>query len=191
MIVIFGGAFNPPTVAHKQIYFEIDKILNIDEFIYLPVSNLYTKRSLVSNFHRHQMLNLMIHDLPKASVSTLEFDDTDYLGTYQSLLRFQEKYLGNEIAFVIGADNLKKLHKWINAKALLSDFRFIILNRNEEDLENYILNDTFLAEFRSNFFILPHFNANISSTAFRETFDATYVCDEVYDYIMKNELYRG
>jgi len=191
VIVIFGGAFNPPTVAHKEIYYLIEKVVDFKEFIYLPVSNLYTKRSLVSNFHRAEMIHLMIDSLPKATLSNLEFDDSDYLGTYQSLIRFQEKYPDDEISFVIGADNLKKLHKWINAKALLSEFRFIVINRHGTDLQKYIEEDDFLKDYINRFIVLAEFDSSISSTAFRETFDPSYVTEEVYDYIMKNNLYRG
>lgn len=191
MIVIFGGAFNPPTLAHKGIYYHIEQNIDFTEFIYLPVSNLYTKRSLESNFHRARMIELMIEDMPKARLSTLEFDDSDYQGTYQSLLRIQEKYPTEEIAFVIGADNLKKLEKWINAKSLLSEFLFIILNRNHSQIENYILNDPFLHSYLNRFIILPDFDMNISSTAFRETFDPSYLDPKVFSYIMENGIYRG
>ncbi len=191
MVIVFGGAFNPPTIAHKEIYFHIEKAIEFSKFIYLPVSNLYTKRSLSSNYHRLQMLQLLIKDLPKASVSSLEFDDSDYLGTYQSMLRLQEKYPEEELAFVIGADNLYKLHKWINAKSLLSEFKFIILNREKKDIHSTLKNDSFLKDYLNQFIILPHFNLNISSTVFRETFDPAYVSPEIYDYIIQNELYRG
>lgn len=191
MVVIFGGAFNPPTIAHKEIYFHVKRSVEFREFVYLPVSNLYTKRSLASNFHRLQMLQLMTRDLEDVSVSTMEFDDSDYLGTYQSMLRFQEKYPNEELAFVIGADNLKKIHKWINATSLLSDFKFIVLNRNQTNMNEYIKNDEFLKDFQSSFIVLPNFDMEISSTTFRETFDPTIVSEEVYDYIMIQGLYRG
>lgn len=191
MVIIFGGAFNPPTIAHQEIYFHIQKTVPFSQFIYLPVSNLYTKRSLSSNFHRLQMLTILIKDLPLASVSSLEFDDSDYLGTYQSLLRHQEKYPLEELAFVIGADNLHKLHKWINAKSLLSEFKFIVLNRTNMNIEDTLEKDLFLKDYLHQFIILPNFDVDISSTKFRETFDPEFVTKEIYDYIVQNELYRG
>jgi len=191
MIVIFGGAFNPPTVAHREIYFHIKEHLPIEKFIYLPVSNLYTKRSLVSNPHRLAMLKLLTRDLPDVEVSTMEFDDSDYKGTYQTMLRFQEKYQDKDLAFVIGADNLVKLYKWINAKSLLNEFKFIVINRSKTDIISYIQNDAFLKEHQDTFIILPDFDHEVSSSAFRESFDPIYVTNEVYQYIMENELYRG
>jgi nicotinate-nucleotide adenylyltransferase len=188
MVIVFGGAFNPPTVAHREIYFHIKKTIEFHKFVYLPVSNLYTKSSLISNFHRLKMLQLMVEDLDDAVVSELELNDTDFLGTYHSLLRIQELY-NEEVAFVIGADNLKNIHNWKNAMNLLSEFKFIVINRNKIDISNYIKNDKILSSYEDHFIILPNFNMNISSTAFRETFDISYVPEKVYEYIMIHELY--
>ncbi len=191
MIIVFGGAFNPPTIAHKEIYYHIQKSIDFDEFIYLPVSNLYTKSSLIANHHRANMLELLTKGLKKATVSLLELSDSDFLGTYQSLLRIQEKYPQEEVAFVIGADNLGSIHKWINARNLLIDFKFVVINRDKLDIVKVIEKDNFLKEFKDRFIILPHFDSDISSTIFRETLDPAYVTEEIYDYIMKNDLYRG
>lgn len=188
MVIVFGGAFNPPTVAHREIYYHIKKSLDFKTFIYLPVSNLYTKSSLISNFHRLKMLQLMVKDMDKAVVSEMELSDTDFLGTYHSLLRIQEQY-NDEIAFVIGADNLKNIHNWKNATQLLSEFKFIVINRNKFDILKYLKSDRILSSYVEHFYVIPDFNMNISSTAFRETFDPSYVCETVYEYIMVNDLY--
>lgn len=191
MIVVFGGAFNPPTVAHLGIYHHVVKHLPCSKFIFLPVSNLYTKRSLASNYHRLEMLKLLTKDLDNVQVSTIEFDDSDYLGTYQSLIRIQDTYPNHEVVFVIGADNLAKLHKWINAESLLSDFRFVVINRNHTNIEQVIMENPVLAKHRQSFIILPDFDVEISSTSFRENFNPSLVSQEVFDYIQIHQLYRS
>lgn len=191
MIVIFGGAFNPPTKAHLDIYHHVMGHLNCDLFIYLPTSSLYTKRSLASNHHRYQMLKILTADLPLAEVSTMELNDSDYRGTYQSLLRFQERYPDQELVFLIGADNLFKLHKWINAPSLLADFRFVLLDRNGIDIRELFENDPFLSEHLQQFIFLPGFTSEASSTAYRESFNDAYVIPSVADYIRLHGLYRG
>ncbi|MBN2540786.1 MAG: nicotinate (nicotinamide) nucleotide adenylyltransferase [Bacilli bacterium] len=188
MVVVFGGAFNPPTVAHKEIYYHIQKSLDFSRFIYLPVSSLYTKSSLVSNVHRRKMLELMTEDMGKASVSDLEMEDSDFLGTYHSLLRIQEQY-NDEVAFVIGADNLKNIHNWKHATSLLSEFKFIIINRNNINIKSYLESDKHLKDYKDNFIVLPNFDMNISSTMFRESFNPEYVPNVVFEYIMSQELY--
>jgi nicotinate-nucleotide adenylyltransferase len=190
MIVVFGGAFNPPTIAHKQIYFYVKKRLDVKEFIYLPVSSLYTKRSLASNFHRLQMLMMMTKGLPGVKVSSMELDDPEYRGTYQSLVRIQESHPEEIVAFIIGADNLPKLDKWINIKGLLSEFKFIVINRNHTDIRQVIEDDPLLRDYHDSFITLPDFDIPVSSTAFRGTLNPGDVTTEVYDYIMVHELYK-
>ncbi|MCK4551893.1 MAG: nicotinate (nicotinamide) nucleotide adenylyltransferase [Tenericutes bacterium] len=188
MVIVFGGAFNPPTIAHREIFYHIKKSLKFETFIYLPVSNSYTKSSLISNFHRLNMLNLMVEDMEDAIVSEQELNDTDFLGTYKSLLRIQELF-NDEVAFVIGADNLRNIHNWKFAKSLLTEFKFIVINRNKIDVSKYIKNDKILSRYIDNFYVTPKFNMNVSSTIFRETLDSNYVTNKVFEYIMLHDLY--
>ena len=190
MVVVFGGAFNPPTIAHREIYYHIKKSLDFETFIYLPVSNLYTKSSLISNYHRLSMLNHMVEDMEGTYVSEIELNDSDFLGTYKSLVRIQEQY-NDEVAFVIGADNLRNIHNWKNAMSLLSEFKFIVINRDNIQIKDYIANDKILGQYIEHFYIIPKFNMNVSSTTFRETFDPYYVPEKVYEYIMLHGLYWG
>ena len=191
MVVVFGGAFNPPTLAHKEIYYLIDKVVGFDHFIFLPVSNKYNKSTLISDNYRIDMLNILIEELPKASLSLLEIDDHNYLGTYESLKRLKDLYPDEEIAFIIGSDNLVNIKRWINSERLIKEFKFIVINRNKQDAQKIIENDKMLNESKDNFRIIPGFKQYISSTAFRDSLDPFYVTDNIYQYIMKNDLYRG
>jgi len=191
MIVVFGGAFNPPTIAHKEIYHLIDKQIDLEQFIFLPVSQKYSKAHLVEDHHRINMLNLMIQDLDKAMVSNIETTDDHFVGTYQSLLRLQEAYPDQDIAFVLGADNLNHLDHWINAEKLLKEFRFIVVNRHHTSIEKRIEKNHLLTKYKDHFIILKDFDSNVSSSLFRETLDPYYVDEDIYHYIMKNDLYRG
>ena len=190
MKIVFGGAFNPVTKAHILVCEYIMTKVDADEFIFLPVSNAYTKSELASNHHRVNMLNLVIKGLEKVKISKLEIDDSDYLGTYQSLIRLSDNN-DCEISFVIGADNLYNMHKWINIEGILSEFKIIVLGRNKIDIETAIDSNQILKKHRNNFIVLNDFVVDISSTGFRSTFDKTQVDEEVYKYIIENGLYRG
>lgn len=191
MVVIFGGSFNPPTIAHKTIYRHIDKYVCVDTFIYLPVSQKYAKENLIDNKHRLEMLRRMTRDLPKAKVSDMELRDNAYRGTYVSLKRFQNMYPNQDIGFVIGADHLQHLSDWIEAEAMLKEFVFIVLNRNQKDLDEMIQNDAFLTRHKNHIKKIPEFHSDIASSEFRKNQDPSMVSPEVYEYIKDNELYRG
>ena len=189
MHIVYGGAFNPPTRAHLEVYHFLKKNLPLKRFTYLPVSNAYTKSELVSNYHRLNMLKLMTKDYPDIAISDLEIQDHDFLGTYQSLIRLSDDDY-QETAFVIGADNLADLKNWKMAESLMSEFRIIILNRENIAIDSLIENDAVLQKHRHNFILFSRFLSPVSSTEFRKTLDPSMVTDDVYEYIKKHGLYK-
>lgn len=189
MKVIFGGAFNPVTKAHIEVFKYVTNKVDAEEFIFLPVSNSYTKSELVSNYHRLNMLNLAINGFENVRVSELEMNDSDFLGTYQSLIRFSDGE-NCELGFVIGADNLIGMEHWINIEGILSEFKIIVLSRNGLNIKKVIDENEVLKRHLNNFIICDDFNVDISSTSFRETLNKEDVVDDVYEYIMQNGLFQ-
>jgi len=188
MKVVFGGAFNPVTKAHMDVYHYLKEQVEFSEFIFLPVSSAYTKSELASNYHRLNMLSIVTKGYADIEVSKLEIDDSDFLGTYQSLIRLYDKK-EDELAFVVGADNLLKMHKWINIEGILSEFKVIVLGRNGLDIEELIREREVLDRHRNSFLVFDQFSRDISSTTFRETLNKADVEEEVFAYIVENKLY--
>jgi nicotinate-nucleotide adenylyltransferase len=136
------------------------------------------------------MLEIATKEYNNISICELEIEDSNYQGTYQSLIRLSDKY-NTDIAFVVGADNLLKMHKWINIHGILSEFKIIVLGRNGININRLIKDDIVLNKHINSFIIYEDFELNISSTNFRETFNKELVNNKVYEYIIKNKLYRG
>jgi nicotinate-nucleotide adenylyltransferase len=190
MVIVYGGAFNPVTKAHIKVCdFVMNKYPNAT-FVFLPVSKVYAKSNLVDNIHRYNMLQMSIKNKKNVFVSDLELKDTTYLGTYQSLIRFKKMY-NDSVYFVVGSDNLKNMDQWINSKGLLTEFKIIVLSRPMFDIESAFERNALLRTFKDSFIVFSDFNTHLSSSQFRETFDENIVPKEVYQYILKNRLYRG
>jgi nicotinate-nucleotide adenylyltransferase len=178
------------TNAHIKVYeFVNDKFCNA-KFVFLPVSSAYTKSELASNYHRVNMLEMALNDKSNVSISGIEISDSDFLGTYQSLIRISDRY-NDEVAFVVGADNLINMNKWINVEGILSEFKIIVLGRDNIDAKSVILGNKVLKRFISSFILFEDFNVDISSTEFRNSFNRSLVPNNVYEYIIENELFRG
>lgn len=190
MIIVFGGAFNPVTNAHLAVCDFVLEQYPEATFLFLPVSSAYTKSHLASNHHRIEMLRLAIGDRERVRINDLEISDTEFLGTYRSLVRISDAYT-DEVAFVIGADNLVTMHRWINIRGLLADFRVIVLGRSGLDIDTVIARDPVLRDYRHRFDVFPDFQIDISSTGFRQSFDPDMVPTPVLQYIHDHELYRG
>ena len=80
-----------------------------------------------------------------------------------------------------------KLDTWIDYKNLLRDFKFIVFNRYSVPLEDVILEK--YPEFKDRFLIIQ-IDYDVPSSKFRETKDSNLIPEEVYEYIIENELYE-
>lgn len=181
-IVLFGGSFNPPTIAH----YEIIKYLNdhYDEVLILPNGDSYTfaGKVLDSFKHRVNMLHIMVKDLDKVKILEIENSD-EFKGTYHTLRVL------NHPTFVLGADCLDKIHLWKHFEDLVKENNFIVFNRNNSNIIELINNNTLLKPYINKFEIVDLQVSDVSSTDFRKTINKEIVSEEVYDYIKKNELY--
>ena len=184
MIIIYGGAFNPPTKAHYLISKKLIEMFNPDKFYFLPVGEKYNKPGMASFTHRFNMMKILSDKLSNCEVSTKENEDK-FRGTYYMLKEFGE--IDNDLYFVMGADNFDYLDNWIMADNLIKEFKFIILTRKGYDVDKLI--EEKYKEHKNNFTIVE-FDLPISSTNFRINKEKDILLDEVYGYILENDLYE-
>ena len=184
MIIIYGGAFNPPTKAHYLIAKKIIDKFNPDTFYFLPVGSRYNKKGMADYESRFNMTKIMADKFKSAIVSRKENEES-FRGTYYALKDFS--LIDNDLYFVMGADNFDYLDNWIMADNLIKEFKFIILTRKGYDVDKLI--EEKYKEHKNNFTIVE-FDLPISSTNFRINKEKDILLDEVYEYILENDLYE-
>ena len=186
-ITVFGGTFNPITKAHEKIVKKIIEIYDVDNFIFLPVGNRYTRKNITDVYHRMNMIKLVFTNNEKVKISEIELNQDEYKGTYHSLKLLNKEY--DDIYFIFGADNLLDLHTWLNVDLLLSEYKFIVINRNKRDLHK-IIEEKF-EKYKEHFFILD-LDLDISSSMIRENLEQNKdkLNEKVYSYIKQNNLYE-
>lgn len=154
-IAVFGGSFNPPTIAHislaKQVLAKMD---NLEKVILVPVSTRYNKNGLASDEIRFNMLEQICAKEPGLEVSRLELDSDKQLYTIETLRKIKQQNPNKQIYFVLGTDNLKELETWHKVYELLSGFNFIVLKRDEDSVSDIIDKSTILKKYESSFFEL-------------------------------------
>lgn len=154
-IAVFGGSFNPPTIAHislaKQVLAKMD---NLEKVILVPVSTRYNKNGLASDEIRFNMLEQICAKEPGLEVSRLELDSDKQLYTIETLRKIKQQNPNKQIYFVLGTDNLKELETWHKVYELLSGFNFIVLKRDEDIVSDIIDKSTILKKYESSFFEL-------------------------------------
>ncbi|MBU1094473.1 MAG: nicotinate (nicotinamide) nucleotide adenylyltransferase [Firmicutes bacterium] len=186
MLIVFGGSFNPPTLAHLKI---VNKLLSTypgSHVLLLPVGNDYSKPELIDIKHRITMLHLLLDHLDDVEISDLEAN-RKYQGTLVSLRELSKK--DKDVRFVIGLDNLLRVKRWIKAEELLNDFPFIIMNR-KGSLSQEEVQEAF--KDMKHHFTFIDFDEVMSSTQARMNPEKRneILTKEVIDYISNNHLYE-
>ena len=170
IIAIFGGSFNPPTIAHIDLAKQIlDNIEKIEKIIFVPVSTKYNKQGLASDNDRFNMLEEVCKKLNNIEVSSIELDSPRQLFTIETLDILQEQNKEKQICFIIGTDNLKQLETWHKADNLLEKYKVIVLKRDNDDVREIIKESIFLTRYKDSIINLENINPiNLSSSYIRE-----------------------
>lgn len=173
-IVVLGGSFNPPTKAHKRIMQEAIKRINADLGIYLPADISYLSKSrkdvkeneILPNDIREKMLKSMHNNDEKIIVEDYEFKTHNHSHTYESLKYIKGKYPDADVYFITGSDKLNIISRWHSAKSLLTEFKFLVVAREQDDIKEIIKNNEKLKQHKDSFvqFSLPDEYLTISST---------------------------
>lgn len=185
MNIVYGGAFNPPTIAHENAIKKVLDSFEVNRFIVVPVGAKYHLKEVDETEHRFNMAKIMCEECG-VEISRVELDATKYEGTYQLLKKLN---LPNT-KFMIGSDNLKQVEKWIQPDKILSEFGLIVLNR-QDNVEGIISNSPLLSKYKDNIIVVKDFEFTVSSSMFREKKDLDLVSEKIKNYIIENDLYGG
>ena len=183
-IGVFGGSFNPPHLMHLNIAKDLLRLKYLDKVIFVPTGNKYSKDDLIDIKYRIEMLKIMIISYDDMIVSDYENQDR-VVYTYETLDYFKKKYLGSEIYFILGADNLKQISNWKNSEYILSNYKLLVIKRDDDKIE-----------VKDNVVVTNILNNDISSTFIRSNIDnddiiKKYLDKNVLEYIRKEKLYEG
>ena len=184
MKILYGGSFNPPTLAHFQIALPAGEISG-SGLEFLPVNNFYEKDNLKVSGKGRKCWKSSVGNGSQGEVNSFESTLDKYYGTWHTLRHFPDSW------FVIGTDNLASLPTWINYPAVAKENRFLVIPRPGVDSEEVFRKNPDLEECRNNFLVLADFpETAISSSLYRKTRDEKYLLPEVAEYIRKNYLYK-
>lgn len=197
VIAVFGGSFNPPINSHISLAKKIvEKCENIEKLIFVPVSTRYQKMELVNDEYRYNMLKLICENEDKLEVSDIELRHDKQLYTIETLNLIKEQYNNYDVWFVMGTDNLKELETWSKPEQLLSNYKILVLNREDDNLEKIIQNSDLLKRYRESLIQINGIEKiDLSSTMIRDKLKKgedikEYVPNYILEYIEENKLYK-
>ncbi len=178
-IVVMGGSFNPPTIAHQRLLLCALNALGADKGIFIPSSDGYVKAKMKRAKHpeetlaehiRLEMLNAMAEDDSRLCVDDLEYRRKEKSYTYETMLEVQEKYPDATLCFLAGGDKVDIFPRWHRIEEFLARFHIIVVKRNGENPEAAIATNVFLRQHKDKFHVIeaPDGIEGISSSAIRD-----------------------
>lgn len=196
VIVVFGGSFNPPTHSHfslaEQVYSLYDEV---EQVVFVPVSDLYPKKDLMCAEHRVKMLELVCEKNTHFKVNRVEVDAPKLLDSIDTLTVIQDAYPEHEIWFTMGTDNLKLMPSWPCYKNIVDHFKCFVLERNQDKLDRILSSHSVFKKNQSRFIhahqlVHSDCSSSLIRNLLRQDRSIRYlVPDEVYHYIKEKGLY--
>ncbi|RKR14611.1 nicotinate-nucleotide adenylyltransferase [Maribacter vaceletii] len=129
---LYFGTFNPIHLGHLVIANHMVEFSDLDEvwFVVTPQSPFKTKKTLLDNNHRYQMVYEAVKEYDGLKPSTIEFDLPQPNYTINTLAVLSEKYPKDyEFSLIMGEDNLKGFHKWKNFDIILEEYSIYVYPR--------------------------------------------------------------
>lgn len=133
--VLFTGAFNPPTIAHKHM---INSAIENGGFDYVifAISNqrfLNKKQARLKDtaYSEVDRLNMILEMTAKDERVIVFGVEEGY--TYNVLCKVKETYNIDKLYFALGSDKLQEVERWGHSNDLLTQFCFYVLQRNHSD----------------------------------------------------------
>jgi nicotinate-nucleotide adenylyltransferase len=112
-IGMFGGAFDPPHLAHVALARAAVEQLALDELRVFPTGQAWHKaRELSSADHRLAMARLAFADMPRIRVDGRELQRSGPTYTVDTLRELRQEFPDAQLLLVIGADQAESLHSW-------------------------------------------------------------------------------
>ena len=178
-VVVLGGSFNPPTLAHLRLMLAAKEAVKAEAGVFVPSNDAYVKNKMRKNGQetdvfpedlRLAMLRAMCGGHPGLSADNCEFGKDSDWRTYETMCELQKRHPASTLYFIMGSDKLHILPYWRHKQLFLSRFRILTVAREGEDPERLIRENNFLNRNRHAFSFMeaPEGLDGISSSAVRE-----------------------
>lgn len=134
--IIYGGAFNPPTLAHVAILQAcIDFAEPRQSDVWVMPSGTRTDKIIeTSRQTRLDYIAAMIADTDKrdvpVAVNTTELDQLIPTETYDTVSRLRAEHEDRDFRFVFGADSTETMGSWHGGDELLETLPMLVVGRH-------------------------------------------------------------
>ncbi len=168
---ILGGTFDPIHLGHLITAENALDGAGLDRVILMPTGCSYFKedQKVTPPQLRYEMTRLAALDNPKLVVSDMETTRPGNSYTADTLRELRERYPGDELYYIVGADTLVLMSLWRAPEVIFSLCHVLVETRSEEIAGNGLSEeiDALRGKYGADITILPSRNIDISSTEIR------------------------
>lgn len=176
--ILFGGCFNPVTLAHLQVAEELAKAKD-SYVIMVPTCDEYLRDYKKLSGSDVIDASTRLHALCEATLENMNIivDDIEVLEhrsitrTLRTLYNLKDKYKVEDLGFTIGSSDLETLHTWWNITISLQEFYCYVVSRLDFDGKKYVESDHILSQYKEHFRYLEYntIYSDVSSTKVRQS----------------------
>lgn len=132
-IGVFGGAFDPPHLAHVALARAALAQLRLDRLHVFPTGHAWHKaRTLSAAEHRLAMARLAFEDCPGVVVDERELRRAGPTYTIDTLLALQAEYPGAQLHLLLGSDQALALPRWHRWQEILQIAIISVASRDDD-----------------------------------------------------------
>lgn len=179
--IIFGGSFDPIHNGHLMIASKAKEEFQADRVVFVLAKQARWKKTKTSDKDRLNMLLEAIKDYKDFEVSTVELNSKSEVNYTFDTIKSYKKQKGEELYFLIGYDQLEKLHLWYRIDELSKMVKFISFSRPNYEVSNENIEKYHVSIFNVNL-------SNASSTSVRNLTNVDCPLS-VLNYIEEKRLY--
>ncbi len=194
-IGVFGGAFDPPHLAHQALLTSAMAELGLNELRVIPTGQAWHKaQTLTAPEHRLAMAQLAFSNLPNVLVDAQEIKRSGPSYTIDTLRGLAQTEPHAELFLIMGADQAAALTTWRAWQDILQLAIICVADRVDSARASTLFDAEKL--FPARFFHLKMPALTISATQIRATISArqpvdALVLDAVARYIADHHLYQS
>jgi asparaginyl-tRNA synthetase len=133
---LLGGSFNPPHHGHLAMARAVKAALGLDRIVLIPAARPPHKGATeMASPHDRLTMTRAAAAQDGFEVSDIELERTGPSYTIDTVRALKAARPGDELYFIIGADTVGELPTWREAAKLLTEVRFVVVNRPGYDLD--------------------------------------------------------
>lgn len=134
-VIIYGGAFNPPTRAHQAILQAVvNKAAEINADVWLMLSGQRKDKAIASSREvRMKYTEALLLDIDRMGVNvmidTTEIDSDNLTETYQTARDINSRSPKLNLIWVFGSDSVSTMGSWRGGSWLLENIDMLVVQR--------------------------------------------------------------